>query len=148
MVKKLSQRSLQVVKHADLREPMTKDYPSNLTGEEYALLEELLPAAKSGGRPRTVDLFDILNGILYVLVEGIRWRALSGDFPAWQTVYTDFRNWRQDGTWLVIHDRLYQWNRLESGRCGSPSEAIIDSQSVKSAAGLQEAVGYDGGNQI
>ena len=97
MVKKLSQRSLQVVKHADLREPMTKDYPSNLTGEEYALLEELLPAAKSGGRPRTVDLFDILNGILYVLVEGIRWRAVPGDFPPWQTVYTYFRNWRQDG---------------------------------------------------
>ena len=127
---------------------MPKDYPSHLAREEYALLEELLPAAKLGGRPRTVDLFDILNGILYVFVEGIRWRALPGDFPPWQTVYTYFRTWRQDGTWLAIHDRLYQWNRLEPGRCGSPSEAIIDSQSVKSAAGVQEVVGYDGGKQI
>jgi transposase len=95
-----------------------------------------------------VDLFEILNAIFDVLVEGIRWRALPGDFPPWQTVYTSFRNWRKDGAWVQIHDRLHAWTRLEQGCCGSPSEVIIDSQSVKSAAGLQEAVGYDGGKQI
>lgn len=127
---------------------MSKDYPSNLTHEQYELLYELLPAPKPGGRPREVDLFEILNAIFYVLVEGIRWRALPGDFPPWQTVYTYFRNWRKDGTWVKIHDRLHQWSRLEAERPGSPSEGIIDSQSVKSAAGVHEAVGYDGGKQI
>jgi transposase len=92
--------------------------------------------------------YAVVNAILYVLVEGIRWRALPGDFPPWQTVYTYFRNWRRDGTWQRIHDRLREWYRIEQGRQRSPSEAIIDSQSVKSAAGVNEAVGYDAGKQI
>jgi transposase len=127
---------------------MRKSYPSNLTPGQYELLSDLLPEAKPGGRPREVDLWDILNAIFYVLVEGVRWRALPGDFPAWQTVYTYFRNWRRDGTWLNIHDRLYHCIRIESGRCLSPSEAIVDSQSVKSAAGVHEAVGFDAGKVI
>ena len=127
---------------------MSTAYPSNLTREQYELLSDLCPPAKPGGRPREVDLWEVLNGIFYVLVEGIHWRSLPSDFPAWQTVYTYFRNWRQDGTWLQIHDRLHTWNRLEKGRPGSPSEAIIDSQSVKSAAGIKDSIGYDGGKQI
>ena len=83
-----------------------------------------------------------------MLVEGIRWRALPGDLPPWQTVYTDFRNWRKDGTWQRIHDRLREWYRIEQGRQKSSSEAVIDSQSVKSAAGVNDAVGYDAGKQI
>ena len=74
---------------------MSKVYPSNLTYAQYEFLRDLLPEAKSGGRPRTVDLWEILNAIFYVLMEGVRWRALPGDFPAWQTVYTYFRNWRR-----------------------------------------------------
>lgn len=58
---------------------------------QYDVLSELIPAAKPGGRPRRVDLWEILNAILYVLVEGCRWPSLPGDFPAWQTVYTHFR---------------------------------------------------------
>jgi len=81
---------------------MSKVYPSNLTYAQYEFLRDLLPEAKSGGRPRTVDLWEILNAIFYVLVEGVRWRALPGDFPAWQTVYTYFRNWRRDGTWVKV----------------------------------------------
>jgi putative transposase len=127
---------------------MSKSYPSNLTPTEYELLRDLLPEAKPGGRPREVDLWDILNAIFYILVEGIRWRSLPGDFPAWQTVYTYFRNWRQDGTWVDIHDRLYRCSRIEHGRHPSPSEAVLDSQSVKSAAGVHEAVGFDAGKQI
>lgn len=88
------------------------------------------------------------SAIFYVLVEGVRWRALSGDFPAWQTVYTYFRNWRQDGTWLKIHDHLRAWTRIEQERHPSPSEAIIDSQSVKSAALVHQAVGFYGGKLI
>ncbi len=108
------------------------------------LFRELAP----GGRPRTVDIWEVLNAIFYVLVEGIQWRALPSDFPAWQTVYTYFRNWRTDGTWIQIHDHLREWSRIEQERHPSPSEAIIDSQSVKSAARVRQAVGFDGGKLI
>jgi transposase len=127
---------------------MSKSYPSNLSHAQYELLRDLLPEAKPGGRPREVDLWDILNAIFYILVEGVRWRALPGDFPAWQTVYTYFRNWRKDGTWLSLHDRLVRCTRIEAGRYPSPSEAILDSQSVKSAAGVHEAIGFDAGKLI
>ncbi len=83
-----------------------------------------------------------------VLREGVRSRALPGDFPAWQTVYTYFRNWRKDGTCLHIHDCLREWTRIEQERHRCPSEAIIDSQSVKSAAMVSIAVGYDPGKKI
>lgn len=127
---------------------MSKAYPSNLTRAQSEFLSDMIPEAKPGGRPREVDMREILNAIFYVLVEGVRWRALPGDFPAWQTVYTYFRNWRQDGTWLHVHDRLREWSRIEQERHPSPSESIIDSQSVKSAAGVNEAVGFDGGKLI
>jgi transposase len=127
---------------------MSKAYPSNLTRDQYEFLSDLLPEAKSGGRPRTVDPWEVLNAIFYLLVEGVRWRSLPGDFPAWQTVYTYFRNWRQDGTWVQIHDRLREWTRIEAARQPSPSEAIIDSQSVKSAAMVSQAVGFDAGKKI
>jgi transposase len=127
---------------------MSKAYPSNLTLAQYEFLSDLIPPAKPGGRPREVDMRLILNAIFYVLVEGVRWRALPGDFPAWQTVYTYFRNWRQDGTWVKIHDYMREWTRIEMARQPSPSEAIIDSQSVKSAAGVHQAVGFDAGKRI
>ena len=87
------------------------------------------------------------SAIFYVLCEGIRWRANPCDLPAWQTVYTYFR-WRIDGTWLKLHDSLREWTRIEQERYPSPSEAIIDSQSVKSAAMVSQSVGYDPGKQI
>ena len=107
----------------------------------------MLPAAKRRGRPRT-DLLLILNAIFYVLCEGCSWRALPGDFPTWQTVYTYFRNWRLDQTWVSIHDQFYQWSRVDHDRPVSPSELIVDSQSVKTATMVHEAVGYDGAKQI
>ncbi len=127
---------------------MSKAYPSNLTRAQYEFLSDLLPAPKPGGRPREVELWAVLNAIFYILVEGVRWRALPGDFPAWQTVYTYFRNWRKDGTWLKLHDQLRVWTRIEQERQPSPSEAIIDRQSVKSAAMVSASVGWDGGKLI
>ena len=85
---------------------MSKAYPSNLTRDQHELLSDLIPEAKPGGRPRSVEMWEILNAIFYVLVEGIRWRSLPGDFPAWQTMSTYFRQWRKDKTWIEIHDRL------------------------------------------
>lgn len=99
---------------------MSKAYPSNLTKEQWELLAPLIPAAKLGGRPRQVDIWEILNAIFYVLCQGCTWRALPGDFPNWQTVYTYFRNWRRDGTWVDIHDRLRAWTRVDHERDPSP----------------------------
>ena len=103
---------------------MSKAYPSNLTHAQYEFLSDMIPEPKSGGRPREVEMREVLNAIFYVLVEGVRWRGLPEDFPFWQTVYTYFRNWRKDGTWLKIHDSLREWTRIEQQRHANPSEAI------------------------
>jgi putative transposase len=95
---------------------MSKVYSSNLTLEQWELLEPLIPPAKTGGRPREVSMWEAINAILYLLTQGCTWRNLPGDFPAWQTVYTYFRNWRQDGTWIQIHDKLRAWTRIEIDR--------------------------------
>ena len=127
---------------------MTKAYSSNLTRAQFELIEPLLPAAKPGGRPRSVCLWSVLNGILYVVVNSCKWRDLPGDLPPWQTVYTYFRNWRKDGTWQAIHTRVRGWTRAAAGRAESPSEVIIDSQSVPTDTMVNQAVGYDAGKQI
>lgn len=127
---------------------MSKAYSSKLTLEQWELLKPLIPASKPGGRPRAVEVWNILNAILYLLTQSCTWRNLPGDFPAWQTVYGYFRTWRRDGTWIVTHDRLRSWLRVVQARAMSPSEAVIDSQSVKSAAMMNQAVGYDAGKQI
>lgn len=127
---------------------MNKAYSSNLSQAQFELIEPLLPAAKPGGRPREVEMWAVLNAIFYVVVQGCKWRDLPGEFPVWQTVYTYFRNWRKDGTWIRIHDRLRDWVRVAEDRFPSPSEAILDSQSVKSAAMVHQSVGFDSGKLI
>ncbi|MBW4628898.1 MAG: IS5 family transposase [Brasilonema octagenarum HA4186-MV1] len=127
---------------------MSKSYSSNLTQEQWELIEPLIPRSKPGGRKPEVDIWEVLNAIFYILCEGCRWRALPGDFPNWQTVYTYFRNWRQDGTWVMIHDRLREWTRVDNDRKPCPSEAIIDSQSIKSATMVSQGVGYDAGKRV
>ena len=122
---------------------MSKAYSSNLSQAQFELIEPLIPPAKPGGRHREVEMWAVLNAILYVVVQGCKWRDLPGDFPVWQTVYTYFRNWRQDGTWVAIHDRLRGWLRADNGRLLSPSEAIVDSQSVATATMVHESVGFD-----
>ena len=114
------------------------NYPSDLTDEQYALIEPMLPAAKSnrliGGRPREVDLRNIVNGILYFVRSGCQWRMLPTTFGPWSTVHDYYRNWKHDGTWQRIHDKLREKVRRADGRKPTPSAAIIDSQSVKSCA--------------
>ena len=112
------------------------------------MIAQEFPEAKPGGRPRTVALFALVNAILYVLCQGCTWRALPGDFPAWSTVYSYFRQWQKDGTWLQVHDKLYQWVRVSAGRDPSPSEAAVDSQSVEIATMISLDVGYDAGKKI
>ncbi|MBF2048722.1 MAG: transposase [Elainella sp. C42_A2020_010] len=99
---------------------MTSSYPSNLTQEQWELLESLIPPAKPGGRPRSVDLQAVVNAILYILCAGCAWRMLPSDFPAWKTVYHYFRAWRIDGTWERINHKLHQWVRVSEDRDASP----------------------------
>ncbi|MBE9192908.1 IS5 family transposase [Gloeocapsopsis crepidinum LEGE 06123] len=127
---------------------MTKAYRSNLTWEQWELIAELFPKAKPGGRPRKLAIYTVVNAILYVLCEGCTWRALPGDFPAWSTVYGYVWRWSKDGTWLKIHDKLYQWTRVAAGREASPSEIVVDSQSVETATMISIQVGYDAGKKI
>jgi putative transposase len=106
-------------------------YTTDLTDEEWRLLKPLLPPAKSGGRPRKYPLREVMNGIQYVLRAGCAWRLMPHDLPHWQTAYQTFRTWRQDGTWVRIHDQLRDRVRTAMGRHPQPSAAIIDAQTVK-----------------
>jgi putative transposase len=106
-------------------------YPTDLTDAEWAMVEPLIPPAKSGGRKRTTDVREVLNAIIYLLRTGCAWRMLPHDFPNWNTVYTYFRNWRKDGTWQKLNDALRREVRTQAGREAEPSAAILDSQSVK-----------------
>ncbi len=108
-----------------------KPYPSDLTDEQWEELAPLIPLAKLGGRPRTVDMREVINGTLYVLRSGCTWRMIPHDLPPWGTVWGYFRRWRKDGTWERIHDALRPKVRELEGREPTPSAAIIDSQSVK-----------------
>ncbi len=113
---------------------MTREaYPTDLTDEQWALLEPLLPAAKPGGRPRSVDLREVVNAMLYLLRGGCAWRLLPHEFPPWGTVWTYFRRWRDDGTLDRLHDELRARVREAAGRDRQPSAGCLDSQSVKTA---------------
>ena len=108
-------------------------YPSDLTDEEWALIEPLIPPARRGGRPRTVKLREVMNAVLYLLGTGCQWRALPKDLPPKSTVYDYLELWEWDGTLERIHYELYLKARDLEGREASPTAAVIDSQSVKSA---------------
>ena len=106
-------------------------YPSDLTDAQWGVLEPLVPAVKSGGRPPIHERREIMNAILYVLRTGCSWRSLPHDLPSWQTVYDYFRRWRLAGTWERLNDQLRVDLRVRGGRKGDPTAAILDSQSSK-----------------
>jgi len=108
-----------------------KRYPSDLTRNQWKKLKRLLPPAKPGGRPRSVNLREVLNGIFYIARGGGSWRMMPKDLPPWSTCYDYFRKWRDDGTWSRANDALRTRVRHRSKRKKSPSLGIIDTQSVK-----------------
>jgi len=109
-------------------------YPSDLTDEEWALVEPFIPPARRGGGKRRTDLRAVMNGVMYILSTGCQWRYLPKDFPPRSTVHNYFVWWHCDGTLDRIHHALYAECREKADREASPTACIIDSQSVKSAA--------------
>ncbi len=108
-------------------------YPSDLTDDEWAHIAPLIPPAKSGGNKRSVNVREVMNAIMYILSTGCQWRAIPKDLPPRSTVHNYFIWWHCDGVLDRIHDALYVECRKKAERDGSPTAAIIDSQSVKSA---------------
>jgi transposase len=108
-------------------------YPSDLTNEEWAYVAPLIPPAKPGGNKRSVDVREVMNGIMYILSTGCQWRATPKDLPPRSTLFDYFDLWSYDDTLDRIHHALYVECREQGEREASPTAAIIDSQSVKSA---------------
>ena len=108
-------------------------YPSDLADAEWALIAPLIPPAKPGGNQRTVVMREVVNGLMYVLSTGCQWAAMPKDLPPRSTVNGYFRRWTDDGTLDRLHHALSVACREQADRAASPTGAIIDSQSVKSA---------------
>jgi putative transposase len=125
---------------------MEFQYSSDLTIRQWQLIRQLLPPRSGRGRP-PIDRRRVINAILYVVRTGCQWRMLPKCFPNWSTVYGIFWKWRNDGTWERIHQRLREKVRKAAGKKSTPTVAIVDSQSIRTAEGGEER-GYDAGKKI
>lgn len=108
-----------------------KSYVSDLSDAEWELLADLLPAPQGFGRPRTVDLREIVNGVFYVQRTGCQWEMMPHDLPPHETVYKYFRKCQRQGVWQQIHERLRKQIMVQSGHTSEPQAVVVDSQSVK-----------------
>jgi transposase len=108
-----------------------KRYSSDLTDQEWDVISDIVPQPKSGGRPAKYLRREVVNAILYVVRAGCAWRLMPHDLPSWRVAYHYFSEWRRDGTWKRIHDKLRGDVREAAGRKREPSAGVIDSQSVK-----------------
>lgn len=122
-------------------------YPTDLTDRQWECIRNYIPRAKSGCRPRVLEMRGVINGILYIVVGGCQWRMLPHEYPKWQSVYYYFRVWRDDGTWQRIHDKIRAALRRKIGRDKQASAACMDSQSVKSTQ-VRGVRGYDANKKI
>ena len=108
-----------------------KVYPSDMSDAQWNIIRPLIPPAKLGGRPRAVEMRQIVNGLLYLVRGGCSWRMLPKEYGPWQTAYGYFRVFRRTEVWQKIHDALREKVRRKAGKKPTPSAAILDSQSVK-----------------
>jgi transposase len=126
-------------------------YDSDLSDEEWAEVGPLVPPAKPGGNKRSVDIREVVNGVMYILSTGCQWRAIPKDLPPKSTVYDYLERWTHDRTLERMHHALYVKCREQASRAASPTAAIIDAQSVKSAEKGGSSIdphGYDAGKKI
>jgi len=122
--------------------------PSDLIDAQWKRIESHVPTSNPGGRPASVERREIVNAVLYLVREGITWRAMTHDCLPYRTVYHYFRLWRDDGAWQTIHDVLRDETRTVAGREASPSVAIVDAQSVKTVEQAAGCRGFDSGKKV
>jgi putative transposase len=123
-------------------------YPSDLSDEEWAILQPLLASPEKRGRPPKWPARRVTDAVFYLLRSGCAWRMLPKEYPPWQTVYYHFRRWRLDGRLRRAHDRLREAVRESQGRDRNPSASVIDSQAVKTSRAGGPERGYDGAKRL